>query len=231
MRLLYIERGTTVKMFFRNVENETDDENEVKPIKVEYVENADERVFYIQSREMFESIKNYANKPMYAILTFRGDTYRFNCMVQGKDDRPGYYDTVVVRATTRLTVEQKRSTIRIDTLINAKIHDYKDTISGFDKGLLVCECIVIDISMGGIHLNSDIMLKTPIGTMYVVEFSLIKGSYFNIPVKYVRGGENNVGNTYRYDLRFAFDYTKIPHMRDKLITSMFESRLDEKRTI
>lgn len=216
MRLLYIDKGTPLTIRLEGEEN--------LELYVEFIDNLDERIFYVYNQEIYNDIDKFLNKTALVTINFRNDIYNFRCIIAGTDNKLMDKDIVVFELKSEFRLESRRSSVRTVARLRTKIFEYIENQSDSHRGQYICDAQSEDVSRDGIRLFSDHELDAPKGTMFIIDFSAEPGFLFSIPAKLVRSQRNMASVVYAYDYGFVFDFSSMPELQEKLITGIFKAR-------
>ena len=187
-------------------------------IKAEFIENNNEKNFYVYSAALAANIDNYMNRPIVVTIFFGEGFHKANCRILGKGRKAGRHETVALEVIDEFEFVPQRNSPRIDITIAVDI--YRAAKNGRDRENLVCAGLSHDLSREGISVASDYEIVSGKGSVFIVSFYF--ASYtFNIPAQIMR----NKRDVASYEYGFLFDFTGMPEVQDKLDSAIFKEKI------
>jgi len=189
-------------------------------IKSEFMDNYDDKTFYIYCPEISENMGRFANEEVNVTIFYQTGFYKARCRISGLGRRRGRYETVMLEAADGFRYEAQRTSPRIDIVMPAEIYNYTENRNDPDRGDLICRALSKDLSRDGIFLISEHNIDAPKGTVYTVSFYLSSYTFF-IPAKLMWNKRS--GTSYEYG--FLFDFFNLAELQDKLNTAIFKEKI------
>jgi len=211
MVLFSVEAKTPVSIFM----------DEGSEIKADFIENYDNKIFYVQSPVISDNMEAFINREVNVEIFFKEGFYKAECRILGPGIKKRRYETVALEARDEFKFEAQRSSFRVFIDIPAEIYLYAENKNNFFRGGLICKSVSKDLSGDGIYLVTKQKIDEPKETMFTISFYLSNYTFF-IPAKLMW---NRRSDTFNYDYGFLFDFSVMPELQDKLITAILKEKL------
>ena len=221
MRLHHLESRNPVVIYMG--------ENRDIEIQAKYIDHLNDTMFYIYDQKIHDNIDSFIGKTAVIAVIIHDKLYTAEVRIIGKGGkRRAHSNTVMLETLSAFIQKTRRASVRYAIRTKIKIYQYRETQGDSYKGDFICDAVSEDISGGGMRLVLSHTLRAPGETLVVLDFSIIPNILFpmySIPSKIMRS--HKVVSSYEYG--FQFDFTKIPEMHERLLSSIINFKLSGTR--